>query len=150
MKTFTVNGYTAAIKHDDAMMQKFGVPSFLPCAMIDNTPEGPVIYISSGFYSLTTKTQNAIYTHEIGHLALGHLDKTDSDVLTINETLEAEADLWACNIVGEEAFDKAIFETVAVTLDELALAGYELTTTVRESARLERDTRIANRKKLAI
>lgn len=150
MKTFTVNGYTATVVNDNDAAMKFGIPSFIPCAFIDETDKGAVINTTTGFYKLTKATQEIILTHEIGHLALGHLKNTNPDEMTINARLEAEADLWACNVVGEEVFDKAIFETCAVTLDELAANGYELTTEIRDSARLERDTRIANRKKLAI
>jgi hypothetical protein len=148
MKTFTAKGYTATVIVDDKAAEKFGIPGFIPCAFIDETDEGPVITTTSGFYKLTKATQEIILTHEIGHLALGHLKNTNPDEMTINARLEAEADLWACEIIGFDAFDKAIFEASAVTLDELAAAGYTLTDEIREQARTERNARIANRKAL--
>ena len=145
MKTFTVNGFSASVIQDNEMALKFGIPSIIPSCFIDKINGDVVIITTSGFNVLSDKTQQVILTHELGHLALGHLEITPAEIMTNNDLLEAEADRWAMEIVGVDALDKAVYETAAVTLDQLAINGVELTPAIRSEMREVSNKRISNR-----
>ena len=51
--------------------------------------------------------RNIALTHEAGHVAMGHLklEAAAGNDVVINDKLEAEADKWAADVVGESAFD---------------------------------------------
>lgn len=145
MKTFTVKGFSAKVVQDNEMAMKFGIPSIIPSCFIDKINGDIVIITTSGFDVLSDKTQSVILTHELGHLALGHLEILPADIMTMNDRLEAEADRWAVAIVGVDALDKAVYETAAVTLDQLAINGVELTPAIRNEMREASSKRISNR-----
>ena len=119
MNTFTANGFTAQVITDDDAFSKYDVPGCVPAAMLDKKPGdlSPVIFITTGFAELSSPTRNAILTHEIGHIACGHLDQFGgSEELIDNADIEAQADAWAACIVGGEAIDLALEETLTRTI----------------------------------
>lgn len=132
MNTFTVDGYTAIVRSDDAVFAKYGVPTEVPAALLDKITgeEFPVIFVTSGFSSLSSASQNAILTHEIGHIACGHLDKYNEEgVLYDIPELEAEADAWAAGRVGHDTFLESLDETVSILLTVL---GSRVTSEMKE------------------
>jgi hypothetical protein len=63
---------------------------------------------------LSIAAQIGILTHEAGHYASGHLDLEESKScdLVNNPTMEAQADAWACSIIGDDAFDAFVTENI--------------------------------------
>lgn len=121
MYTFTVKGYILTVETDNAAFEKFDVPSIVPAAMVDRPirPEtnGHVV-VTSSFESLSKSTREILLTHEAAHVACNHLEGVGSE-LVINPQIEAEADAWACDIVGANAFDRACTEAIEVLCSKL-------------------------------
>lgn len=112
MKTFTVKDIILAVKEDNEFLKQYGLPKALPCALVSLTTEPGFdgqVYVSSAFFNLSEESQKTILTHEAGHIACNHLEIA-CDGLLINEDVEAEADAWADNVLGEGTFDKFIDE----------------------------------------
>lgn len=131
MHVFEIEGIRLNVVEDNDTFLAFGVDGVQhPAAAVSKAQldgfNGHVI-VTSAFFKLTAATQNALLTHEAGHVACGHLDLVEAQTenLLINSQLEAEADAWATVRVGN-AFDVAVMEcsnyvaTVYAVSDDIA------------------------------
>lgn len=117
MALFTTGGYTVDVRCDEQHFEKFGIPGWIPAAFIARPSQDgsqPIVSVTPGFFDLSAKAQIGILTHEVGHYASGHLDweEAKSNELINNPAMEAQADAWACSIIGDDAFDAFVTENV--------------------------------------
>lgn len=115
MLKFSIGDITLSFKVDNAKMESYGIPGWMPSVVVDKTTEAGfagAVTATSAFMKLSEEARNALLTHEAGHVACGHLELTNTDELVINAQLEAEADDWACSQIGDAAFDWAMDEAV--------------------------------------
>lgn len=149
MLHFEVAGFKIGVIVDNDKLAAYGIHAFIPSAVVDRTVIAGIdgiVYTTSAFTELSDNTRRALLTHEVGHIACGHLDLDicQDDGLVINDRLEAEADAWAVARVGMVTFDCAVVE-----------CGNVLATTLKADAATKAvikdavDKRIANRHSLA-
>lgn len=151
MNSFSYGELSVKVVLSNEAAAKYKIPAFIPCAFMDTDEDGNhFIVVTDGFYALTEQTQKCILTHELGHLSLGHMTDTPKDEMVMNAQIEAEADAWASYIVGKEEFEKAVYESAAVTLDQLGNNGINLTPEIRTAVRAEANKRIADRDALMV
>ena len=117
MALFTIGGHTVDVKCDEQHFEKFGIPGWIPSAFIDRpVTDGshPIVSVTPGFFDLSLAAQIGILTHEVGHYVMGHLDweEAKSQDLVNQPTMEAQADAWACSVLGDDAFDAFVAENV--------------------------------------
>ena len=117
MALFTTGGYTVDVRCDEQRMEKLLIPGWIPAAVIDRPSQNgghPVVSVTPGFFDLSIAAQIGILTHEVGHYASGHLDweEAKSQDLVNHPTMEAQADAWACSIIGDDAFDAFVTENI--------------------------------------
>lgn len=148
MNIFEVNNIKLSVMEDNEFMAKHGTPRGIPSALLSlsKTPEyDGVVRVTKAFFRLSEESQKAVLLHEAGHIACGHLNNLpeDFDGLVVNPDFEAEADVWADNILGEGAFDKFIEECRQVVIAKL---GEHATPDLIEKINEECRVRTANRK----
>lgn len=149
MLHFEVAGFKIGVVVDNAKLASYGIQSFIPSAIVDRTTIAGIdgiVYTTTAFTELSDNTRRALLTHEVGHIACGHLelDSCEGDGLVINERIEAEADAWAVARVGIVTFDCAVVECgdmLAATLNADAATKAAITAAVAK--------RIADRHNLA-
>lgn len=116
MALFTTGGYTVDVRCDEQHFEKFGIPGWIPAAVIDRPSQDgghPIVSVTPGFFDLSLVGQIGILTHEVGHFVSGHLDwEYTENELVINPIMEAQADAWACEVLGEDAFDAFVSEAI--------------------------------------
>lgn len=115
MVHFEVAGFKIGVVVDDAKLATYGIHAFIPSAVVDRTVIAGIdgiVYTTSAFNELSDNTRRALLTHEVGHIACGHLDLDicEGEGLVINDQIEAEADAWAVARVGMVTFDRAVME----------------------------------------
>ncbi len=115
MALFTTGGYTVDVRCDELKFEKFGIPGWIPSSFIarpEKDGSHPIVSVTPGFFDLSTMAQIGILTHEVGHYATGHLswEEAKSQDLVNNPIMEAQADAWACSILGDDAFDAFVAE----------------------------------------
>ena len=149
MLHFEVAGFKIGVIVDNDKLASYGIQAFIPSAVVDRTDIAGIdgiVYTTTAFTELSENTRRALLTHEVGHIACGHLelDICEGDGLVVNETIEAEADAWAVTHVGMAMFDRAVVECgniLATTLNADAATKAVIKDAV--------DKRIANRHSLA-
>ena len=149
MLHFEVAGFKIGVVVDNAKLASYGIQSFIPSAIVDRTTIAGIdgiVYTTTAFTELSDNTRRALLTHEVGHIACGHLelDICEGDGLVVNETIEAEADAWAVTHVGMAMFDRAVVECGNALITTLK-ADAVTVTSIKNAV----DKRIANRHNLA-
>ena len=152
---FEISGIRLNVQVDNDKFTMMGVPDFLPSAMVDIpskhgiTDADGACFVTEAFMKLPEYIRNIALTHECGHVAMGHLDRPESqgDELVINDRLEAEADRWAAAIHGESAFDLMMFTLSHETLKAVMAKGVD-GSKVRPVFEAEIEKRISNYKSI--
>ena len=149
MLHFEVAGFKIGVIVDNAKLAAYGIQAFIPSAIVDRTVIAGIdgiVYTTTAFTELSENTRRALLTHEVGHVACGHLDLDicQDDGLVINDRLEAEADAWAVARVGMAMFDRAVVECGNALITTLK-ADAATVTIIKNAV----DKRIANRHSLA-
>lgn len=149
MVHFEVAGFKIGVIVDNAKLAAYGIQSFIPSAVVDRTTIAGIdgiVYTTSAFNELSDNTRRALLTHEVGHVACGHLDLDicEGEGLVINDRLEAEADAWAVARVGMSMFDRAVVECGNALITTL-----NADTATKAIIKDAVDKRIANRHSLA-
>lgn len=122
---FEVSGIRLEVREDNDMFTMMGAPDFLPSAMVDRPEKhgcsvDGAVFITKAFMRLPEYFRRIALTHEAGHVACGHLNYAPehTNEIIVDTRIEAEADRWAANIVGESAydlmFDALSYETLKV------------------------------------
>lgn len=84
-------------KHDNEWMKKHGYPIAVYTRFMINGKITNYIIVSNNFFKLSSKTQQFVYCHEVGH-HLQHIHDTHSSFNSIE--LECDADNYARMRVG--------------------------------------------------
>lgn len=132
---FEVSGVRLEVREDNDIFTAMGIPAFLPSAMVDEpskhgvTADGAV-FVTSAFMRLPKYFRDIALTHEAGHVSLGHLSMITDDQrgeVIVDDQIEAEADRFAADIVGESAYDFMLDAVAYESLKAIREAGGNVT-----------------------